>query len=31
MFGHQNAIFDAAVKDFFGLEPPVRKPGLPTF
>ena len=31
MFGHQNAIFDTAVKDFFGLEPPVRKPGLPTF
>ena len=31
MFGHQNAIFDKAVKDFFGLEPPARTPGLPKF
>ena len=31
MFGHQNAIFDQAVKDFFGLEPPTRTPGLPKF
>jgi polar amino acid transport system substrate-binding protein len=31
MFGHQNALFDQAVKDFFGLEPPARSPGLPRF
>jgi polar amino acid transport system substrate-binding protein len=31
MFGHENAIFDQAVKDFFGLEPPQRAPGLPRF
>ena len=31
MFGHQNDIYDAAVKDYFGLTPPQRKPGLPTF
>jgi polar amino acid transport system substrate-binding protein len=30
MFGHQNALYDAAFKDFFGLEPPVREPGFPT-
>ncbi|MEK0082850.1 transporter substrate-binding domain-containing protein [Geminicoccaceae bacterium SYSU G07066] len=31
MFGHQNAIFDQAIQDFFGLKPPVREPGLPPF
>ena len=31
MFGHQNAIFDKAVQDFFGLQPPQREPGLPKF
>jgi polar amino acid transport system substrate-binding protein len=31
MFGHQNALFDQAVADFFGLKPPVREPGLPSF
>lgn len=31
MFGHQNAIFDQAIADFFGLKPPVREPGLPPF
>ena len=31
MFGHQNAIFDQALEDFFGLKPPVREPGLPPF
>ena len=31
MFGHQNAIFDKAVQDFFGLQPPQREPGLPRF
>jgi len=30
MFGHETAIYDAAFKDFFGLEPPARKPGFPT-
>lgn len=29
--GHQNEIYDAALKDYFGLTPPARKPGLPTF
>ncbi len=29
MFGHQNAIYDAAFFDFFGLQPPVREPGFP--
>ncbi|WP_425311686.1 transporter substrate-binding domain-containing protein [Microvirga massiliensis] len=29
MYGHQNAIYDKALQDFFGLEPPVREPGLP--
>jgi polar amino acid transport system substrate-binding protein len=31
MFGHQNEIFDKAVQDFFGLQPPQREPGLPKF
>ena len=31
MFGHQNDIYDKAFEDFFGLKPPVRKPGLPAF
>jgi polar amino acid transport system substrate-binding protein len=29
MFGHENELYDAAFKDFFGQEPPVRKPGFP--
>ena len=29
MFGHENALFDAAFKDYFGLEPPTRKTGFP--
>lgn len=29
MFGHENELYDAGFKDFFGLEPPVRKPGFP--
>ena len=29
MYGHQTQIYDAAFKDFFGLEPPTRKPGFP--
>lgn len=30
MFGHENDLYDAGFKDFFGLEPPVRKPGFPS-
>ncbi len=30
MFGHQNAIYDAAFRDYFGLDAPVREPGFPT-
>jgi len=30
MFGHLTSIYDKALKDFFGLEPPVRRPGVPT-
>ena len=30
MFGHENAIFDKAFTDYFGLQPPVREPGFPT-
>ena len=26
-----NEIFDKAVQDFFGLQPPQREPGLPKF
>jgi polar amino acid transport system substrate-binding protein len=29
MFGHQNDIYDQALEDFFGVKPPVRKPGFP--
>jgi polar amino acid transport system substrate-binding protein len=29
MFGHNNAIFDKAFSDYFGLQPPVREPGFP--
>lgn len=29
MFGHENELYDAGFKDFFGLEPPIRKPGFP--
>lgn len=31
IFGHQNELYDAAVKDYFGAEPPQRQPGLPRF
>jgi polar amino acid transport system substrate-binding protein len=31
MFGHLNEIFDKAVQDFFGLQPPAREFGLPKF
>jgi polar amino acid transport system substrate-binding protein len=30
MHGHLTSIYDGALKEFFGLEPPVRKPGFPT-
>jgi polar amino acid transport system substrate-binding protein len=29
--GHQNAIYDAAINEYFGLTPPVREPGVPRF
>jgi polar amino acid transport system substrate-binding protein len=29
MYGHQTQIYDDASKQFFGLEPPQRKPGFP--
>ena len=29
MFGHENALYDAAFKDYFGQEPPARHPGFP--
>jgi len=29
MFGHDTALYDAAFKQFFGLDAPVRKPGFP--
>jgi len=29
MFGHENAIFDKAFKDYFGDTPPTRKTGFP--
>ena len=29
MFGHNNAIYDKAFSDYFGLQPPVREPGFP--
>ncbi len=29
MFGHQNAIYDKAFEDYFGLKPPMREPGFP--
>ena len=29
MFGHQNEIYDQALDEFFGVKPPVRKPGFP--
>lgn len=31
MFGHQNAIYDAAISEYFGLNAPAREPGLPKF
>ncbi|HYC13236.1 MAG TPA: transporter substrate-binding domain-containing protein, partial [Stellaceae bacterium] len=30
MFGHDTAIYDKALADFFGLQPPERHPGFPT-
>jgi polar amino acid transport system substrate-binding protein len=30
MFGHETALYDAAFKEFFGLDAPVRTPGFPT-
>ena len=30
MFGHENALYDAAFKEYFGLEPPARVPGFPS-
>ena len=30
MFGHDNALYDAGFKEYFGMEPPERKPGFPT-
>jgi polar amino acid transport system substrate-binding protein len=30
MHGHLTEIYDHALKDFFGMDPPVRKPGIPT-
>lgn len=29
MYGHQNALYDAALDEYFGVKPPVREPGLP--
>jgi polar amino acid transport system substrate-binding protein len=29
MYGHQNAIYDAALQEYFGIAPPAREPGLP--
>lgn len=29
MFGHENELYDAAFKEFFGQEPPARNPGFP--
>lgn len=30
MFGHDTAIYDAAFKEYFGLDAPTRTPGFPT-
>ncbi|MBA8838988.1 transporter substrate-binding domain-containing protein [Ochrobactrum sp. RH2CCR150] len=30
MFGHDNALYDAGFKEYFGMEPPERKPGFPS-
>jgi polar amino acid transport system substrate-binding protein len=29
MYGHQNALYDKGLEEFFGLQPPVREAGLP--
>ena len=29
MYGHQYQLYDAAFKDFFGLDAPTRTPGFP--
>jgi polar amino acid transport system substrate-binding protein len=31
MHGHQNATYDQALEEYFGIKPPVREPGLPNF
>ena len=31
MFGHQTEIYDQALVEYFGIEPPVREPGMPKF
>lgn len=31
MFGHQNDLYDAAVRDYFGISAPQRQSGLPKF
>jgi polar amino acid transport system substrate-binding protein len=30
MYGHQNELYDAAFKDYFGLDAPTRTPGFPS-
>jgi polar amino acid transport system substrate-binding protein len=30
MYGHQNELYDAAFKEFFGLDAPTRTPGFPS-
>jgi polar amino acid transport system substrate-binding protein len=31
MHGHLNTIYDQALGEYFGIQPPAREPGLPTF
>ena len=30
MFGHENALYDAAFLEYFGTKPPVRQTGFPS-
>ena len=30
MYGHQNELYDAAFKEYFGLDAPTRTPGFPS-
>ena len=30
MYGHQNELYDAAFKEYFGLDAPQRTPGFPS-